>query len=81
MNIVERIVRQLLHEDQRIPIYNEKGWVLGRCERCGTPNYVEPHGMTAMCRRCRTETDHENIPFGERDFSGNYLVIPWKKSA
>lgn len=57
------------------PIYNRKGWVLGRCTVCGRTNYVEPHGTTAECRcRPNQETEHRNIPYDERTADGNFLV-------
>lgn len=55
-------------------IYNQRGWVLGTCNACGNLNYVEPHGTTAQCRKCKAETEHSNIPFEWRDLSGTRLA-------
>ena len=52
------------------PIYNNRGWVLGRCSKCNRLNYVEPHGTTAKCRCSEEWTEHANIPYDERDISG-----------
>jgi len=43
--------------------YNNRGWVLGLCSRCGRANYVEPHGRTAKCACSAEWTEHESIPF------------------
>jgi hypothetical protein len=56
------------------PIYNRKGWVLGRCDVCKRLNYVEPHGTTAACRCSSEWTRHMNIPYEERDLSGTMYL-------
>ena len=57
------------------PIYRAKDqWVLCTCNACGHLNYVEPHGTTARCKKCRKETEHTNIPYTRRDLSGTVLV-------
>ena len=59
-------------------IYRQKdSWILCTCTECkGEPalNYVEPHGTTAFCQKCRRETEHVNIPYSRRDSSGTWLV-------
>ena len=56
-------------------IYRSKdSWVLGSCDVCGSLNYVEPHGTTAHCKKCKSDTEHSNIPHEYRDSSGCYLV-------
>lgn len=56
-------------------IYRSKdSWVLCTCNTCHTLNYVEPHGTTAQCKKCGTETEHSNIPYDRRDTSGCFLV-------
>jgi hypothetical protein len=45
------------------PRYNRREWVLCECVECWTLNYVEPHGTTAECKKCRRVTEHKNIPF------------------
>lgn len=49
-----------------VSIYNRKEWVLGTCTECGKENYVEPHGLTATCRRCGRWSEHESIPESAR---------------
>lgn len=44
--------------------------VLCFCRVCHTDNYVESHGTDAYCRKCKVYTEHENIPYDLRDFSG-----------
>lgn len=56
------------------PIYRRDGWVLCLCQECGAMNYVEPHGTTAKCKKCKKETKHENIPYSQRDASGCWLT-------
>jgi hypothetical protein len=57
------------------PIYRAKdSWVLATCDVCHTLNYVEPHGTTAMCSKCKRDTEHSNIPYALRDHSGCYLI-------
>lgn len=56
------------------PIYNRKDWVLCTCNECGALNYVEPHGTTAECKRCKRDTEHSNIPYEFRDPSGTRLL-------
>jgi hypothetical protein len=64
------------------PIYNKHYWVLGSCNNCGGLNYVEPHGTTAACKNCKTETEHSNIPHDNRDrITGTRMVTPLKKQA
>ncbi len=56
-------------------IYRSKdGWVLCTCETCGTLNYVEPHGTTADCKKCKKDTEHASIPYSRRDVSGCWMV-------
>jgi uncharacterized membrane protein len=55
-------------------IYKANGEVLGLCEVCGTENYVEPHGETAACKRCRTRTTHRSVPSLWRDTSHTMMV-------
>lgn len=59
----------------RKAIYNRKQWVLGRCAHCRRLNYVEPHGTTAECK-CSPGawTEHESIPYSQRDASGLYYI-------
>ena len=33
--------------------YNKQGWLLCKCEKCGTKNYVEPHGTDQYCNKCK----------------------------
>ena len=55
------------------PIYRSKdSWVLCSCNVCGTLNYVETHGTTAECKKCKTDTEHSNLPYDQRDISGCY---------
>lgn len=64
------------------PIYRSKDeWVLCTCNRCGSLNYVEPHGTTATCQKCRKDTngdlmftEHSNIPYEYLDASGFWLI-------
>lgn len=66
------------------PIYRRKDeWVLGICQACHALNYVEPHGTTAACKRCKIDTEHVNIPMAYRDVSGSRLVcsVPRKTTA
>ena len=49
------------------------------CDTCGTLNYVEPHGMTAACPKCKADTEHSNIPYALRDRSGCYMVRRWAR--
>lgn len=56
------------------PIYNRASWVLCTCNACGRLNYVEPHGTTADCPKCRRSTEHQNIPYKYRDQSGTRLI-------
>lgn len=58
----------------RKPIYNKLQWVLGYCSNCGKLNYVEPHGVTEICRRCGKDAEHRPIPMELRDSSGCYMV-------
>lgn len=59
----------------RKPIYRSKdSWVLCTCNTCAGLNYVEPHGTTADCKKCKKSTEHSNIPHYWRDASGCYLV-------
>jgi hypothetical protein len=55
-------------------IYNKQEWVLCTCNTCGTLNYVEPHGTTAQCKACQSDTEHSNIPYEYRDMSGTRLI-------
>jgi hypothetical protein len=65
------------------PIYRAKDhWVLCICRACATLNYVEPHGITARCSKCKAETEHRSIPHAYRDVSGFWLVrMPGKEEA
>jgi hypothetical protein len=57
------------------PIYRRfDQWVLGTCNECASLNYVEPHGTTADCKRCKRDTEHSNIPYDKRDMSGCWMV-------
>lgn len=66
-------------------IYNRDSWVLCTCNACGTLNYVEPHGTTAECRKCKADTEHSNIPYEWRDISGTLLAYHpsrwWKEES
>ena len=65
------------------PIYRRKdNWVLGICETCHALNYVEPHGTTAHCKRCKSDTEHVNVPMAYRDNSGSRVIhaVPSKKA-
>lgn len=58
----------------RKPIHDRRGYVLCTCNVCGALNYVEPHGTTEMCHKCKRDTEHSNIPHEYRDLTGWYLV-------
>jgi len=60
------------------PIYDKRQWVLGYCSNCGKLNYVEPHGVTAVCKRCGKDVEHKPIPMELRDQSGVYVVVARK---
>jgi hypothetical protein len=56
-------------------IYRSKdSWVLCNCAVCAALNYVEPHGTTAHCAKCKKETEHTNIPHSQRDWSGCWYL-------
>jgi hypothetical protein len=55
-------------------LYNSKEWILCTCSNCGQDNYVEPHGTTADCKRCRCRTEHESIPWSARDAGAGIVV-------
>lgn len=56
------------------PMYGRNGWVMCTCNVCGELNYVEPHGTTAMCKKCKLDTEHSNIPYEYRDMSHTRLI-------
>jgi hypothetical protein len=57
------------------PVYRGDSWVLGICVHCRRTNYVEPHGVTAMCL-CKKglTTEHVSIPESQRS---NGLMGPF----
>jgi ribosomal protein L44E len=44
---------------EKRPKYNRKLWILCTCTECGHKNYVEPHGTTAACTKCKKTTEHK----------------------
>jgi len=59
-------------------IYRKRDeWVLGYCVRCGGTNYVEPHGVTTYCPKCKVDTAHIPIPYECRDLSGTVMIRPY----
>jgi hypothetical protein len=49
-------------------------YVLALCDTCGTANYVESHGIDAVCSKCKVSRNHHPIPYNCRDFSGLHMI-------
>lgn len=56
------------------PVYRRDGYILALCTGCARLHYVEPHGTTARCPRCRQDTEHVNIPQDKRCGQGFFVA-------